>query len=214
MHIDFGSARAAKMRRTLKGKALAFLGMAGALAGSPVWAQTPAPPSAAARLAIAPEQLAEAHRVVDLAFPPAERERMFLAAQTSLAAQMRTVLLAQIGNDPGALAIINRHIDAGMDRIKELTVAHIPVIMEAIAHAYAREFTAAELQAIGTFAATPAGHRYITRSTALLADADVAEANKQLMREVQPITQQTRTDLIAELTAYFVDHPPKPSSGS
>lgn len=187
-----------------------------ALAASPALAKAPDPDPVPAKAAdaIQPERLAEARRTVDLAFPPDEREAMFVAAQSSVVEQEREVFLAKLKNDPGALAIVNRHVDAQLAEIRKLTLAHIPTMMEAIAHAYAREFSVEELRAISAFAASPAGHRYITRSTALLADPDVAEANKQLFRAAQPIIEQSSKSLLVELTAWFAKHPPKPSTGS
>ncbi|MEI5579229.1 DUF2059 domain-containing protein, partial [Streptomyces brasiliscabiei] len=90
-------------------------------------------------------------------FPLADREQTFFGAIDALLVQMRTVQLAQIQNEPGAATIINRKLDGFIAQGKVVLRAHIPALMDAMARAYAREFTRDELVDLRAFARTPAG---------------------------------------------------------
>lgn len=179
----------------------------------PAPAGTPAPAVPVA-VPVDPERLAIATEVIDAGFPLADREQTFFGAIDALLVQMRTVQLAQIQNEPGAATIINRKLDGFIAQGKVVLRAHIPALMEAMARAYAREFTRDELVDLRVFARTPAGRHFFLRSSSILRDPDFAAANMAYARELQPSIARMREELTAELKAYFVEHPPKPGSNS
>ncbi|WP_408590823.1 hypothetical protein [Novosphingobium sp.] len=181
-----------------------------AMAAGPATVPAASDPSAAPD----PERLAIATEVIDQGFPAADREPMFFGAIDGLIAQLRTVHLAQIQNDPGAAAILNRKLDRYIAQAKDVLRTHIPALMGAMARAYSREFTKDELIQLRAFAATSAGRHFFLRSASLLRDPDFAAANVAYARELQPGLVRMRDELTAELKAYFMQHPPKPSSDS
>ena len=127
---------------------------------------------------------------------------------------MRTVQFAKFANDPGAKAILDRSLDAYLVKAKALTRSYVPGLIDAIAHAYAREFSNEELDAMGAFFISPAGKHYMSRSMAVLNDRDVAAANRRLFESVQPLIAEMRDGLMRDLTTYFAHHPPKASKGT
>jgi hypothetical protein len=181
-------------------------------AGSAAIAQ-PAPPIVSvpspAPAPLDPERLAIAQEVVDLAFPPEQRQAMLAKTGETFMAQMRSAMVGPNGLelDSGARAIFERHLD----RIRAINGRMIaegsPPIFVALARAYARAFTRDELLQIRAFIATPTGAKYLQRSMDMLSDPDVAVANtlyfERVMREIRPL----QAELLAELTVYFQKHP-------
>lgn len=215
--------RATSIMRLLTGLALAS--PAAALAGEPaapppqVLIAPPGPPSAppappAAPAAVDPTRLALARDVIATGFPPEKREALFFAAVDGLIAQMRKVMFAELNNDPGAAAIVNRKVDEFLGKSKGVMVAHIPALMDGMAQAYAREFTVEELTQYRAFAATPGGQHFFLRSSAIISDPAFAAANESYMRELQPLIGKMRDELTAEMIAYFKVHPPKANTRS
>lgn len=177
----------------------------------------PAPPPVPVAPAVAapdPERLAIAAEIVRIGYPDADREQLFFGSLDAMLAQMRGVFFAQIQNDPGAAAIINRKLDGYVVRTKTLLRAHIPSLMDAMARAYAREFSKDELLQLRAFVATPLGQHYFLRSSSILRDPDFAAANVAYMRALQPEIERMRDELMTELKAYFMAHPPKAASES
>lgn len=189
---------------------LALTGGGASLADRAVAAEMPA----VAPGAIDGVALEHARKVVDVVFPPEGREALFLGSQKAIVNQLRTVELAKFQNDPEGLAILDRNLDAFMARAQGITRDHIPDMIDGIAHAYAREFTSAELDSIAAFVGTPAGHHFTSRSTAILGDPDVVAANRRLFLAVQPLQAELQATLTRELAQHFADHPPKPAHGS
>lgn len=171
-------------------------------------------PSPAVSTAPEPQNLARARQVVDLAFPPEKRDRIFLGSGDAILKQMRAVEMAQFANDPGARAILDADVDRYMVQARPIMRAQIPDLIEAIARSYAREFTLAELDAVAAFIGTPAGRHYFDRGTAILNDPDVAAANQRLFQAVQPLQVALRETIIRDITEYYKKHPPQPSHGS
>jgi hypothetical protein len=84
---------------------------------------------------------------------------------------------------------------------------HLPRMHDAIATAYAREFSAAELGEIVAFGRTAAGRRYFQQSSRLLSDRDVAAANTAYLGEAQQLNQQFSAGVRQEVTDYLAKHP-------
>ncbi|MDF8331678.1 DUF2059 domain-containing protein [Novosphingobium cyanobacteriorum] len=184
-----------------------------------VTAKTVAPGSATgkpqdANAPIDPEALALARMIISIGFPEAQRSSMFNNLLDTMTGQMRGVFSAKLDNDPRAKAIVEKHLDGFIASSRGIMNAHIPAFMDAYAQGYAREFSIPELQSILDFVKTPAGTHFFSRSSAIIADPAFVSANQDYLRDLQPNIEKMQADLIAELTAYFVEHPPKPNSSS
>lgn len=178
----------------------------------PVVVAPPAPQSPLPQLD--PARLALAREIIAAGFPQDKREGLFFGAVDAMLAQMRKVMFAELGNDPGAVTIINRKLERFIGTSKGVLAAHIPALMDGMAKAYAREFSAEELAQYHAFVATPAGQHFFLRSSAIIGDPAFAAANESYMRDLQPLIAQMRDELTAEMVEYFKAHPPKGSSKS
>jgi hypothetical protein len=183
---------------------------------APALAQPVAPPPAPASPAseVDPAALAMAREIIRIGFPEDKRVGMFIGTVNTLTSQIRTATMARLNNDPGAKAIVDAKLDKFLGSAHDVLVAHIPDFMDAYGHAYAREFSMAELGELLAFVKTPAGAHFFQRSSALISDPRFATANAAYLRDLQPLSDKMRDELIAELTDYFVKHPPKPTGSS
>jgi len=152
-------------------------------------------------------ELAEARAIIDVMFPPAQREQMFDKVLTDLTNQFRQSMPAEALNDPGLKAILDEFLASALARERPMMNRHLPEIMDSIAQAYVHEFSLAELKDIHAFALTPAGSHYLSRSSALIADPAVARVNTRIMAEAQALSRQMEDDLKAKIIAYLKAHP-------
>lgn len=174
-----------------------------------------APASAAAAQAAPPApatagdaaKLAEAHAIIAVMFPPAERKRMMDKLLTQLSAQFSAGFPAAFMTDPGLKAIVDDFMARAHGRQLAVLQKHMPSIFEATAIAYTHEFSLAELKDIHAFAETPAGRHYLSRATALIGDPAVANANKALIVDAQALTKSMLPELKEKLVAYVKAHP-------
>jgi hypothetical protein len=178
-------------------------------------AAQPAPPIAAisspAPPPVDPERLAIAQEVVALAFPPPQRQAMFMRVTDAFMAQIRQATFGPTGapGDPGAETIFNRFVARVRAQVGRSTAEASPELFAAFGRAYARMFTRDELVQIRAFVATPAGAKYVQRSAELLSDPDAARANTDYMRSYLAAMKPIQADFLRELTDYFQKHPPR-----
>ena len=166
----------------------------------------PATPSHAQ--AADPARLALGRQVVAVMYPPDKREAMMSDMVSALMGQIRGgTQLPPMFSEPGLKAIMDRAFASMPARLMPVISRHLPRMHEAIAAAYAREFTQAELNEIVAFARTPAGQHYFQRSGGLLSDRDVAAANTAYLGEAQQLNQQFSAQVKQEVTEYLNKHP-------
>ena len=179
-------------RTLLRGAAIACL-----LAAVPAHAQ-----------AVDPARMALGRQVIAIIYPPEKRDAMMASMVDTLMAQIRAgTHLPAMFNDPGLKAILDRNFAAMPSRLMPVIIRNLPRMHEAIATAYAREFSNAELTEIVAFGRTPAGKHYFQQSGSLLADPDVAAANTAYLAEAQQMNQQFSAQVRQEVTDYLAKHP-------
>ena len=167
-----------------------------------------APGAAAAQVDDAAE-LAEAHAIVGIMFPPAQRDETMRTLIEQVAGQLRQAFpadFAKIG-DPGLTAMMTQFRASLLEAMMPTVQAHMPRMFEATAIAYTHEFDLGELREIHAFAETPAGRHYLSRSAALIGDPAVAEANTAYFRDIQDLVATEQAEFTEQLTAYFTKHP-------
>ncbi len=72
---------------------------------------------------------------------------------------------------------------------------NMPALIDAYAHAYARQFSVAELGSIETFMNTDAGRKFVQRSAALINDPDV----RDWMRKSSALSQKRMPEELRRL---------------
>ena len=155
-----------------------------------------------------PARLALGRQVIAIIYPPERRDAMMNEMVSALMVQIRGgTQLPPMFSDPGLKAIMDRAFASMPARLMPVIIRNLPRMHEAIATAYAREFTNAELTEIVAFGRTPAGRRYFQQSGNLLADRDVAAANTAYIGEAQGLNQQFSAQVRQEVTEYLSKHP-------
>jgi hypothetical protein len=183
-----------------------FAAALAALASSPVVAQSPGA-AASPRPAATADAQALAHTIVDTAFPPERRNEMMDKLMRTMGDQMKSALPSTLMSDPGLARIMTDYLAQIPTTLRPATTAFIPKQMDAVAQAYARMFTVAELRDIVTFARTPSGRNYLQRSVDVMSDPAVAAVNSQYFAQAQTLTQASAGALGEKVSAYLKAHP-------
>ena len=187
------------MKRVLISIAGACALMSSPAVSAPTTPTMPTQPLASAP-PVDPASLAVAHEILDTAFPPAKRSQMFASMTDSLPAQMKqAVPSSMISNDKDFQALLQRSQDRMFADMNAAMQDAIPDYFEAMARAYARDFSLYDLNAILTFARTPTGGRFFARSTELIKDPDVQAAGQRmsakLLAKLPEITRESMKDI-------------------
>lgn len=178
-----------------------------AILSTPLASATPAPAKSRPSVTdIDPQALDDARAIIATIIPPDKQAETFGSVVATIMAQMRANASRQ-ALDPGLKQVIDRFLDTLPDRLAPVTQRHAPQIVEAMAHAYTREFSGEELKELRAFAATPVGRHYLSRSAALIADPDVAAANAAYSRDAMELAAAMRPELIAAVNGYLAEHP-------
>lgn len=188
----------------MKTKTIGYILGASLASATPVGAL--AQPRAATQAAD-PVKLAEAHAIIGIMFPPAQRLQMIQKMQDDMMTQMRPLLPAAMMSDPGLAAIMNDYIAKAKVRQSGVMEKHLPLMFEAMAGAYTREFSLAELKDIHAFAATPSGAHYLSRSTAIVGDPAVAKVNTAMFQDIHAATQAALPEFKDKVITYLKAHP-------
>lgn len=94
-----------------------------------------------------------------------------------------------------------QRVDHMLSLIEPTVIEQMPNLREAYAQAYAREFSAAELQQLLVFAATPAGRHYLSRSRLMEADPQVINSQATIMGATMQVIQRDKKEACARHTA-------------
>lgn len=197
------------MKRSIK-MLTGSLALAAALGGTSVQVLAAEPAKAASSspsLAVDPERLAIAEQIIEIAFPPAERETRMHGLLGTMRDQFTASVDLNTVEDPGLRKIFEDYFESIPDSLKPAVNAFIPKQMDAMAHAYARMFTKAELEDVLAFAKTPNGATFLQHSIDVMSDPEVAAANTAYMKDVLALNQTMTADLKAKITAYMKEHP-------
>jgi len=160
---------------------------------------------------IDPERLTIANEIIDLSFPQDQRRAMLLRAVDTMMVQVRAATTEAAGGaaDAGLERIVERYVARARGLTERAIADHSAALFAAYGRAYAREFTRDELAQIRAFVSTPAGLRYVRRSSELLSDPDVAQANTAYMRSVFSTLEPLQAELRRELRDYLTRRTPR-----
>jgi hypothetical protein len=159
----------------------------GLLLAAPALAQTDVSPTVVAEPSAT--QLAAATRLMDVMMPPAQREAMTLAMVDAMLQNMATGVLnsdpikTALEGRPEARPLFERFMERQRGLAQQSMRRNLPSMIDAMAIAYARRFTAVELAEMEAFFATPTGQAYVVQSGQILSDPAVAGWQQRVMAE-------------------------------
>lgn len=168
--------------------------------------------AAAAQPAAAPQaedaaKLAEAGAIINIMFPPATRAEMMDKMLTDLTGPMRQTMPIDGITDPGLKALFKEYLDNILDAERPLIARHLPAITEAMAIAYAHQFSLAELKDIHAFALSPSGRDYFSHVMTVVGDPAVKKVTIEMMADAQGALKPAVASFKDKVVAYLKDHP-------
>ncbi len=169
-----------------------------AFASSTLVAATPAraDPNPAKVEAVSPERLELARKFIALTDPADAIVEMF-----------RIGFWQGVSNsieDEAVLTEAKAGLDAYLDRLEPKVREKMPRLVESYAQAYAREFSAEELQHMIDFADSPTGRHYLNGYAKLESDEQVVDAMSDLMEGLTPALEDIQREMCAEKAAQRV----------
>jgi hypothetical protein len=167
-----------------------------ALAATPALAQT----------APDPARLAAAKALVEAALPPSQRDTMIRGMITPIMNNMRASMeqspeMAKMFENPKAREIFSRYLDKQNETSLEALRQSFPAMADAMASAYARHFTVAQLNEVRAFYLTPTGKAFIAEVPAVMADPELAAVQRKMMSDMLARLPDSLKQLTAELEA-------------
>lgn len=174
-----------------------------ALSPAAAFAQAPAPTPAPAPEP-APDRLAKAKEVMALIFPEGQREAMMRSMLNSMNGSLRAGLSQMLQGQQLTDAqrpILQAFVERQQKRSQEQVIAEMPALIDAIARAYARQFSMTELTDLAAFFKTPSGKAYIAKSMTMMGDPDVAAVQTRLMQNSMTGMQGDMKQLAADMKA-------------
>jgi hypothetical protein len=164
------------------------LAIAAALMPLPTLAQTSAP-AASANAPVDPARLVAARKLIDDIMPPQKRDAMVDGIVRPMMANMRDGMMRSpdmtelFKQHPGTRDQMLQFLDSETER--SLGIAHetLPALFDAMATAYARQFTLDQLADMQCFFASPTGRIYIERVPAVMSDPAIAAAQRVMMEK-------------------------------
>lgn len=117
--------------------------------------------------------------------PEDRRETMMRAIMTSTNASMKDgidkMLAGQKLNEKQR-SILSGFMERYTQESQDVVIAFLPELLDAMAKAYARQFSMQQLNDLKAFFSTPTGRIYMERSPAIMADPDVAAVQSRMMQ--------------------------------
>ena len=132
-------------------------------------------------------RVASAKVLLDVVMPPAKREAMIdgiMRGMMSNITQMMTSspeMTAAFNGDERATAIFAKFMTRQQEDSIKMLKENFPGMMDAMANAYARRFTTAQMADMQTFFETPTGQVYIDQAATIVTDPDIAKWQRDLM---------------------------------
>lgn len=136
-----------------------------------------------------PARLAAAQTLIAKVMPADRRDAMVDQMIRPMIENMRETLLkgpqfeSLRAENPEFGPAFDKFVASELEHTLATTKAAMPALTEAMARAYARQFTLAQLQAINAFFDTPAGQAFAQNAPALMSDPDILAAQSAMMNQ-------------------------------
>lgn len=177
-------------------------------AAAPAAAQNAAPaPTPAAAAAPDPARVAAATQLITRLLPADRAEamidQMIRPTMGNLHAAMAQApeLKAAFARNPKARAALDAFVADEVARSTAIVKQALPTLRTAMARAYARRFTEAQLNEIAAFFDTPTGRLYAEQAPTLMGDPDIVAAQRAMMAQAMQGVAERAQAMAAKLAA-------------
>jgi hypothetical protein len=183
-------------------------------AGVPVQTQPPplktAEPLQAAPLPGAPPAdtaaLGYARQIAEVMLSPERRQEITQGLTQAVMTQIRSSAVGQ-SSDPGLRRIMDDFLAKVPGQLRPVGERHMPWITDAMAQAYAHQYSVDELRQISEFAKTPAGAHFVARGLTVLSDPGVVRANQTFYNDALQAANVGTPQLRTSILDYLNKHP-------
>jgi hypothetical protein len=152
-------------------------------------------------------RMVKARYIVEQTMPASQRDQMF---GQMLDGFMANILSGMMKGDPKLKSLLDSNAEAAkifanfIDRQKKLALDDFrttgPEMIEALASAYSKRFSLAELSDVEAFASTPTGARFLQAGRQVFADPAIAEWQRRSVARSQARAATELRRLTDELT--------------
>ena len=161
--------------------------------------------------AIDPVRVATARTLLDVIMPPTKRDGMIDGMLKGMMANLSQLMVnspklkAAYEGDSRAGTIFQRYFVRQQQSSVAMLKENFPGMVDAMARAYARRFTTAQMGELRAFFETPTGRLYIDQAATIASDPDVANWQRDLMAKSMVRIPADVDAMMAEIKAL----PPK-----
>ena len=163
-------------------------------------------------------RMEKARTIVERTMPAEQRDQMFGQVIDSM---MTNMIAGMMQGDADLAKSLESNTEAAkllanfVERQKKLALEDLketgPEMVEAIASAYAKRFSLAELAEVEAFVATPTGARFFQTGTQIFSDPAIAEWQRKLFAKAQAREAAELRRLMEELTPLLEKQDAQPS---
>jgi hypothetical protein len=154
-----------------------------------------------------PARIAAAKALIAKIMPPERTDAMIDQMMRPMMENLRNAMAqapqmqAAFAKDPKAKAMLDGFVSDELQHSMALTKSSMPTMLEAMARAYARRFTVAQLNDVSAFFDTPSGKLYAEQAPTVMADPDVLAAQRAVMEKSIRGTMERAQAMVAKFAA-------------
>jgi hypothetical protein len=154
-----------------------------------------------------PARLAAAKALIAKIMPPGRIDATIDQMMRPMMENLRNAMMqspqmqAAFAKDPKAKAMLDAFVSDEFQHSVALTKSSMPTMLDAMARAYARRFTVAQLNDVSAFFDTPAGKLYAEQASTVMADPDVLAAQRAMMETSIRGTMERAQAMVAKFAA-------------
>ena len=158
-----------------------------------------------------PVRVAAARTLLDVVMPPTKRDGMIDSMLKGMMVNLSQMMVnspklkAAYEGDPRAGTMFQRFFAQQQQSTIAMLKENFPGMVDAMARAYARRFTTAQMGELRAFFETPTGRIYIDQAATIASDPDVANWQRDLMAKSMARIPADVDAMMAEIKAL----PPK-----
>ncbi|PVX28652.1 DUF2059 domain-containing protein [Sphingomonas pokkalii] len=154
-----------------------------------------------------PARLAAAKALIAKTMPPERIDSMIDQMMRPMMENLRNAMVqspqmqAVFASNPKAEALLDGFVGDEFKHSVALTKESMPTMLDAMARAYARRFTVAQLHDVSAFFDTPSGKLYAEQASTVMTDPDVLAAQRAVMEKSIRSTMERAQAMVAKLAA-------------
>lgn len=153
-----------------------------------------------------PVSLGYAREIAEVMLTPERRQQIMQGLTQTVIAQIRASPMGQ-SSDPGLRRIMDDFMAKLPNELRPVGERNMPWIADAMAQAFAKQYTLEDLRQISEFAKTPAGAHFVSHVLTIVSDPGVVRANQTFYNDAMQAANVVTPQLRASVLEYLSKHP-------